>query len=62
MGKPDISDRQQDVEVELVAKEVFSSEKREDIWAIIIAVGVFLLSTAFPEQIHVFFTKVLFLF
>lgn len=62
MIKSDGSDKQQDTEVELVAREVFSSEKREDIWAIIIAVGIFFLSTAFPEQIHNFFTKVLFLF
>ncbi|NOX67552.1 MAG: hypothetical protein GXP15_00015 [Gammaproteobacteria bacterium] len=62
MVKSDGSDKQHDTEVELVAREVFSSEKREDIWAIIIAVGIFFLSTAFPEQIHNFFTKVLFLF
>ena len=48
--------------VEQVAEHVFSSEKREDFWAIIIAIGIFLLSVAFPDQIHHFFNKVLYLF
>jgi hypothetical protein len=62
MAKPDDSDEQEKTEVELVAEEVFSSEKREDIWAIIIAMGMLLLSVAFPDQIQYFFTKVLYLF
>lgn len=56
------SDEPQKTEVEHVAEEVFSSEKREDIWAIIIATGIFLLSVAFPGQVHHFFSKVLYLF
>ncbi len=62
MAKPDALDKQQQSEVEHVAEEVFSSEKREDIWAITIAVIVFLFSVAFPTQVHHFFTQVLFLF
>jgi hypothetical protein len=44
------------------AEEVFSSEKREDIWAIIIAVSVLVLSVVFPNQVYYFFNKVLYLF
>ena len=60
MGKPDASDEQQ--VVEHVAEEAFSSEKREDIWAIIIAMGILLLSVAFPTQIYRFFSQMLYLF
>ena len=62
MAKPEASDKQQESEQENVAGEVFSSEKREDIWAIIIAMGIFLLSVAFPGQIYRFFNNVLYLF
>jgi hypothetical protein len=62
MAGPDAPDKQQKSEVEHVAEEVFSSEKREDIWAIVIATAVFLLSVAFPAQVHHFFNKVLYLF
>ncbi len=62
MVKPDASDEQQDSELEHAAGEVFSSEKREDIWAIIIAMGIFLLSVAFPDQTYHFFNNVLYLF
>ncbi len=62
MAKPDASDKQQKSEMDHVAEEVFSSEKREDIWAIIIAIGIFLLSVAFPGQVYHFFNKVLYLF
>lgn len=62
MAKPDYSDKQQKTEVEYTAEDVFSSEKREDIWAIIIVVVIFLLSIAFPAQVHHFFSKVLYLF
>jgi len=37
MGKPGAPDKDQESELEHVAGEVFSSEKREDVWAIIIA-------------------------
>ena len=40
----------------------FSSEKREDIWALIIAMVILLLSVAFPAQIHHFFSSMLYLF
>ena len=62
MAKPDLSDKQQESELEHVAGEVFSSEKREDIWAILIVMGIFLLSVAFPDQIYDFFSKALYLF
>jgi hypothetical protein len=62
MTKPDAFDNQQESELDHAAEEVFSSEKREDVWAIVIAVGVFLLAVAFPEQIHNFFSKALYLF
>jgi hypothetical protein len=62
MVKPDAPDKQQKTEVEHVADEVFSSEKREDIWAIIIAAAIFLLSVAFPDQLHYFFSNMLYLF
>ena len=62
MTNADDSDKQQESEMDHVAEEVFSSEKREDIWAIIIAIGIFLLSVAFPGQVYHFFNKVLYLF
>ncbi len=62
MAKPDVSDKQPESELEHVTGEVFSSEKREDIWAILIVVVVFLFCVAFPTQIYHFFTQVLFLF
>ena len=62
MAKPDAAGKQPESELEHIAGEVFSSEKREDIWAIIIVMGIFLLSVAFPGQIDHFFNKVLYLF
>jgi len=62
MAKTDDFEQQQQSEVEHVAEEVFTSEKREDIWAIVIVAGVFLFCVAFPAQVHHFFTQVLFLF
>ncbi len=62
MAKLDASDKQQESELEHVVGEVFPSEKREDFWAIIIAIGIFLLSVAFPGQIYHFFNKMLYLF
>ena len=62
MANPDTDDKQQETEVEHVAEEVFTSEKREDIWAIIIVLVIFLLSIAFPAQLHHFFSKALYLF
>ena len=48
--------------LEHMAEEVFSSEKREDIWAILIAVAILVLSLVFPEQIYHFFKDGLFFF
>jgi hypothetical protein len=62
MAESDAVDKQQEAEVEHVAEEVFSSEKREDIWAIVIVLVIFLLSLAFPAQLHHFFSKALYLF
>ena len=62
MVKPDAADEQQDSELKNVAGEKFSSEKREDVWAIVIASGIFLLSVAFPDQTYYFFSNVLYLF
>jgi hypothetical protein len=42
--------------------KVLSSEKREDIWAIILAVAVMLCSMAAPDLVHDLFKKGLFLF
>ena len=39
-----------------------SSEKREDIWALIIASVVMLIAFAAPEGVYRFFTEILFLF
>jgi hypothetical protein len=62
MAEPEAFDKQQESERQHVVQEVFSSEKREDIWAIIIVIGIFLLSVAFPDQVYHFFNKVLYLF
>ena len=56
------SDDRQGPRGDKVADEVFSSEKREDIWAILIALGIFVVSLIFPEQIHDFFRNGLYLF
>ena len=39
-----------------------SSEKREDLWSILLAVVVLLLSMAAPEAVREFFTDVLYVF
>ncbi len=62
MARTDASDKQQESELEHVAGDVYSSEKREDIWAIIIAAIIFLLSVAFPGPIYQFFNKMLYVF
>ena len=62
MAKPDAYDKEQQAELEHMEEDVFSSEKREDIWAIIIAVSVLVLSVVFPNQVYYFFNKVLYLF
>ncbi len=62
MTKPDPAEQPQETRLEKAAGETFSSEKREDIWAIIIAVGIFVLAVTFPEQLENFFNKTLYLF
>ncbi len=43
-------------------KQKLSSEKREDIWAILIALVVLLFSMIAPETVHAIFKKYLFIF
>ena len=62
MARSDTPEQQQKSAVDHVAEEVFTSEKREDLWAILIVVFVFLLCVMFPGQAHNFFTKTLYLF
>ena len=62
MAEPDAPHTQQKTDVQDVSVEAFSSEKREDIWALIIAMGILLLSVSFPAQIHHFFSSMLYLF
>lgn len=62
MAKPDAPQGQHAPDVQDVSEKAFSSEKREDIWALIIAAGILLLSVAFPARIHHFFSSMLYLF
>ena len=62
MAERDASHKQQSLDLQEVAEEAFSSEKREDIWALLIAMAILLLSVAFPEQIRQFFSSTLYLF
>ena len=62
MAERDAADKRQGPGLQEVADEAFSSEKREDIWALVIAMAILLLSVAFPEQIRHFFSSTLYLF
>lgn len=62
MAERDASQNQQSLDLQEAAEEAFSSEKREDIWALLIALAILLLSVAFPEQIRHFFSSTLYLF
>ena len=62
MAEPNRPNEQEESLAKHVAHDVFSSEKREDIWALVIAAIIFLVSLAFPAQIHAFFSSVLVLF
>ncbi len=62
MAEPDALDKQQETKQKHIVQEVFSSEKREDVWAIIIVIVIFLLSVAFPDQTYQFFNNSLYLF
>ena len=44
------------------SKRVLSSEKREDLWAIIISGAILLLCSINPDAIYTFFKKTLFIF
>lgn len=39
-----------------------SSERREDTWALLLAMAVLILSMAAPETVHEFFKELLFVF
>ena len=62
MAERDASQKQQSLDLLEAAEEAFSSEKREDIWALLIAMAILLLSVAFPEQVRHFFSSTLYLF
>jgi hypothetical protein len=62
MAEPNGPDSPQPSTAANVARDVFSSEKREDIWALLIAAGIFLVSVVAPEPVHAFFSSVLVLF
>ena len=62
MAERDASQRQQSLDLQEAAEEAFSSEKREDVWALLIAAAILVLSVAFPEQIRHFFSSTLYLF
>jgi hypothetical protein len=52
----------QENELRKRSENVFSSEKREDLWAILLTLVILGLSFAMPESINHFFTKTLYLF
>lgn len=62
MTKPNASESEHEQELARMAEDVFSSEKREDIWAIILALAILVCSLAFPEQFHDFFASTLYFF
>ena len=62
MTTPNSNNADRGAKLEHMAEEVFSSEKREDVWAIIIALLVLVLSMLFPDQIYNFFQKTLYFF
>jgi hypothetical protein len=62
MAKANAPETQQESEQEHLSEQVFTSEKREDVWAIIIAMLTLILSVTFPDQIYDFFKKALYLF
>ena len=62
MAERDALQKQRSIDLQEAAEEAFSSEKREDIWALLIAMAILLLSVAFPEQIRHFFSSTLYLF
>ena len=62
MAERDTPGNRYNVDAEDAAEQAFSSEKREDAWALIIALVILLLSVAFPDQIRHFFSNTLYLF
>jgi hypothetical protein len=62
MSTPDTNHGGRGDKLEHMAEEVFSSEKREDVWAIIIALLVLVFSMLFPEQIYTLFHDSLYFF
>ena len=62
MSKPDATDKAKKFKPENLAEDLFSSEQREDIWALLIATAILILSVVFPDQIYNFFRSGLYLF
>lgn len=62
MAGPNAPHERRKIDVQDVSEKAFSSEKREDTWALIIAAGLLLLSVVFPARIHHFFSSMLYLF
>jgi len=53
-------ENQQETELTKKAAEVFSSERREDYWALLIAMFTLILCYFFPDRIYAFFKTALF--
>lgn len=51
---------QQESDLTKKSAEVFSSERREDYWALLIAMFTLILCCFFPDRIHDFFKTALF--
>ena len=62
MPEPEAPEKKQISRSEDIAEKTLSSEKREDIWALIVTMVVLVLCVAFPDQIHYFFRDTLYLF
>ena len=52
----------QEAKLDKLAHDVFSSEKREDIWAIVIAMVMLILCILFPKGMYQLFSTGLYLF
>jgi hypothetical protein len=62
MASPDAIDKDHQPNRSPSSEGEMSSEKREDIWAVIVAMATLIVCVAFPEQVHDFFSKALYLF
>ena len=62
MPEPEAPEKKQISRPEDIAEKTLSSEKREDIWALIVTMVILGLCVAFPDQIHYLFRDTLYLF